>query len=134
VSRPQWPRVNRDDLAEPDVDEPLEDFDETITAAFDQTRRNLESLSASKGSETQWRRDQREMVIQASEQIAELRRVVAKLVQSANRKASKGQLQQLKTDLETERVARLGRMVTWGTAIVTSAIAIFGFIKLVLRG
>ena len=127
----KWPKVARDEIPEPDEDQPLQDFDETVSADFESTRHNLVAMP-DRAQEVVFRRQTQEAILQLADECKELRRVLAKTVKTVNIKASKGQLAKLREDLEKERQVRTELMLKWIAvlaAVAGSAVALVKGLK-----
>lgn len=123
----RWPRVYQNQLLEPDVDLRLDDFDETITADLESTRRDMRALTLSGAHEAEYRANQNKLVDALLEEVKEQRHELAKVVQSLNRKASKASLEEAAKTIREETGKRLDTIRNWAAitiAVMTVALAI----------
>lgn len=107
----------------------LEDFADERDERGDATRRGMVRYRKTEGNELQFRRDQMEVNEQVADELKELRRTLAKVVKVANIKASKGEMRQLREDLEKASDKRMDTIRNWLIAAITMG----GFIVTLLR-
>jgi ATP phosphoribosyltransferase regulatory subunit HisZ len=112
----RWPRVYQDQLVEPDV--LLDDFDETITADLESTRRGMKALTLSGAHEAEFRAMQNKLVDALLEEVKEQRHELAKVVQSLNRKASKAALDDAAKSMREETAKRLDTIRNWAAIAI----------------
>lgn len=116
----KWPRVYRDNLVEPEVEETLDDFDETVSADLESTRRDLRILTSShRGSNHEAEMLRMKMVDALTKEVEELRHQLAKVVQTLNIKASKKALSSFSDSLTAKTDRRLDTIRNLVLAAVT---------------
>lgn len=125
IKRSRWPRVYQDQLVEPDV--LLDDFDETITADLESTRRDMKALTLSGAQEAEYRANQNRLVDALLEEVKEQRHELAKVVQSLNRKASKAAIEEAAKSMREEMTKRLDTIRNWAAlaiGVLTATLAL----------
>lgn len=114
----KWPRVYQDNLVEPEIEETLDDFDETVSADLESTRRDLRALTYREGNhEAEALR--MKMVDALTSEVAEQRHQMAKVVQTLNIKASKKALAEFSKTLTEKTDKRLDTIRNLVLAAVT---------------
>jgi len=130
VTHLRFPRVEPVLQENPeDFDEALQDFDETISADLESTRNGMLAYKRTGGTELQFRRDQMEINEQLANECQKLRKTLALVVQSVNRKASKGSLKQMGVDIEAARVKRWESTRNWLVLFVAAAGFLVALVK-----
>lgn len=125
IKRSRWPRVHQEQLVEPDT--LLEDFDETITADLESTRRDMRVLTLSGAQEAEYRANQNKLVDALLEEVKEQRHQLAKVVQSLNRKASKAAIEEAAKSMREEMTKRLDTIRNWAAlaiGVLTATVAL----------
>lgn len=119
----KWPRVYQHNLVEPEVEETLDDFDETVSADLESTRRDLRALTYREGNhEAEALR--MKMVDALTKEVAEQRHQIAKIVQTLNIKASKRAFETFSASLTAKTDKRLDNIRN----LVIAAVSILGLL------
>lgn len=119
----KWPRVYKDNLVEPEAEETLDDFDETVSADLESTRRDLRALTFRSGNhEAEALR--MKMVDALTAEVAEQRHQIAKIVQTLNIKASKKTFEGFSTALTAKTDKRLDNIRN----LVLAAVAVISLL------
>lgn len=114
----RWPRVHQQQLIEPETDIPLDDFEETISADIESTRRGMKALTLSGHQEVEFRAMQNKLVDGLIQEVKELRHQLAKVVQSLNRKSSKAQLEEFSKSMREATDKRLDTIRNWAVLAI----------------
>jgi hypothetical protein len=127
----RWPRVFQDQLVEPETDTDflLDDFDETIAADIESTRRGMRALSPGSMPSAEFMAMQNKLVDGLIEEVKELRHELAKVVQSLNRKASKKTFEDFSKSMREGTDKRLDTIRNWALALIAAG----GFAMALLR-
>ena len=109
----------QDKLVEPEADDfSLDDFDETISASLEETHRGMKALTLSGAQEREFRAMQNKLVDGLIEEMKEHRHQMSKVVESLNRKASKGALDQHAKAVSAGVDKRLDTIRNWALLAV----------------
>jgi hypothetical protein len=125
----RWPRVYQDQLVEPETDLLLDDFDETIAADIESTRRGMKALSPGSNPTAEYLTLQNKLVDGLIAEMKEQRHELAKVVQSVNRKASKKAFEDFSKSMKEGTDKRLDSIRNWAAALIAAG----GFAMALLR-
>jgi hypothetical protein len=104
--RERWDREDEDDI-------PLKPFDTTLTSGIDDTVRHLKSIRERSHADNEEARVQSDGIARLTTEVHEVNEELARIVETLNRKASKGQLNKglgdfsLKFDKRVDNIFKL---------------------------
>jgi hypothetical protein len=114
---PQPRRVS----GEEDGESVLADFDETIAADLESTRRNMVAITEHGGSQADFRLLNLRAVEQLMEEMKEQRRALAKIMPYVNLKASKAALLKFQAEETARADKRLDSIRNWAAILIAAS-------------
>lgn len=118
----RWPRVYQGQLVEPETDADflLDDFDETIAADIESTRRGMRALSPGSNPNAEYLTLQNKLVDGLIGEMKEQRHELAKIVKSLNHKASKTKLDEFAKSMKEATDKRLDSIRNWAALLIAA--------------
>ena len=117
----RWPRVMQGQLLEPETDSDLlGDFDETISADIESTRRGMRALNPGSMASAEFMAMQNKLQDGLIEEVKELRHELSKQRQSLNNKASKKAFEDFSKSMKEGTDKRLDSIRNWAVALIAA--------------